>query len=84
MRAALAIAACVVLLLAAAAPHVHHGTYGSHACAACVVQGAGRAASETPDVEPRPVVQDAPREPAAAPVTGVALGSIPGQSPPLA
>jgi hypothetical protein len=83
VRVALAIAALVLVLTAAVAPHVHEGPLGDHACLACVAAGAEEATGQTPDVAPRPlepvdVVQVQP----AAPVFGVPLGAIPGQSPP--
>ncbi|GEJ59265.1 hypothetical protein [Anaeromyxobacter diazotrophicus] len=83
MRAALAIATIVLVLTAAVAPHVHEGPLGTHACLACVAAGGEEATGHTPDVAPRPL------EPAAvvvvlpaAPVFGLPLGAIPGQSPP--
>lgn len=83
MRVVLAIAAIVLVLTAAVAPHVHEGRLGSHACLACVAAGGEEAAPQTPDVAPRPlpaadVVLAAP----AAPVTGKPLGAVSGQSPP--
>lgn len=83
MRAALAIAAVVLLLVAAIAPHAHEGPLGTHACFACAAVGAEQASRQTPEVAPRPLQPVALAQvPPAAPVAGVPLGAIPGQSPP--
>lgn len=83
VRVVLAIAAIVLVLTAAVAPHVHEGRLGSHACLACVAAGGEEAASQTPDVAPRPLVSgEVPHFQPDAPVFGLPLGAIPGQSPP--
>jgi hypothetical protein len=86
MRSALVAAGLALLLvLTAAAPHVHTGPHGEHDCAVCLVRTADAARSETPDVAPPAlVVVSAPLAPGLAPVTGAPLGAIPGQSPPAA
>lgn len=88
MRLLHAIAA-VTLLLAlvagAVAPHHHDARGGHDACVACTVGGALEARDATPVLSPpaaRPVA--ARTFLAADPVTGAPLGSVPGQSPPLA
>jgi hypothetical protein len=86
LRAALAIGAALVDALAAAAPHVHHaGAWGSHACQACVVRAGEAAASATPDAAPAAATAELlPAAPGLPPVSGLPLGAVPGQSPPLA
>ena len=85
MRLVFAIATAVLVLLAAVAPHAHHGQLGEHACAACLAASAEEASCETPDVAPRPQVVVTLAETAPeSPVTGAPLGAIPGQSPPAA
>ncbi len=84
MRAVLAIAAVLLVLVAVVAPHHHGGAYGDHACAACVFQGGESAHSETPDVSPSPVVAGAPAALVAQVAPGAPLGAVPGQSPPRA
>ncbi|MFL5272010.1 MAG: hypothetical protein ACJ79E_08090 [Anaeromyxobacteraceae bacterium] len=85
MRAAVALGLIFLDLLGAVTPHDHGGSFGAHACAACVAAGAEEARAATPDVAPRRVVSvaldvAAPRSrPAGAP-----LGAVPGQSPPVA
>ena len=83
VRAALAIAAVLLLLTSAVAPHVHEGPLGAHACLACAAAGGEEAAPQTPDVAPRalPAAAALPAAPA-APVTGKPLGAVSGQSPP--
>jgi hypothetical protein len=86
MRALLAAALALSLLLAAAAPHVHLGVHGAEECAACLVRGGSDVARcQTPDVAPR-VAQgvEVVLAPRLAPVSGAPLGAVPGQSPPAA
>jgi hypothetical protein len=83
MRAALAAALALLVLLGAGAPHVHAGPRGEHDCVACSARGAEEARSETPDLAPVAHPSGpAPHRPGLAPVTGAPLGAIPGQSPP--
>ncbi len=85
MRAALAIATVLLLVLAAAAPHAHGGPLGSHGCVACVAAGAEEATAPVPEAAPLPEQPGrvvAPRTVAA--VSGAPLGAVPGQSPPIA
>lgn len=83
VRVALALAAVALLLLGAAAPHVHAGVLGTHGCVACVTAGGEESSCQTPDAAPRAVhAVDVARAAPRPPVTGVALGAIPGQSPP--
>jgi hypothetical protein len=85
MRAALAAALALLVLLGALAPHVHAGPRGDHDCVVCTVRGAEEARSETPDVAPVARAEGlAPHRPGLAPVTGAPLGAVPGQSPPAA
>ncbi|MGB8932753.1 MAG: hypothetical protein WCC48_16025 [Anaeromyxobacteraceae bacterium] len=87
MRAVLATALSILLVVAAIAPHVHVGTGGADECAACVASGRGAepAKSQTPDVAPLAVtVAEAILRPSLAPVLGAPLGAVPGQSPPRA
>jgi len=85
VRALLAAAAALLVLLTAVAPHAHESALGRHACVACVAAGGEEAVCTSPDVTPRrlavaTVTQSAPEPP----VTGAPLGAIPGQSPPAA
>ncbi len=83
MRKVLALAAVSLLLLGAAAPHVHAGTLGEHGCVACVTATGEQAERATSDVAPLPVwTAELPSPTELPPVTGVAIGAIPGQSPP--
>ena len=85
MRAAIATALALLVLLGAAAPHVHAGARGDHDCVVCTVRGAQEARSETPDLAPVAHAEGLPpQRPGLAPVTGAPLGAIPGQSPPVA
>lgn len=85
VRAALAVATVLLLLLGAAAPHVHTGVLGAHACLACAAAAGEEAVQQVPDLAPRPLPPtDVGGDLPAPPVTGVALGAIPGQSPPVA
>jgi hypothetical protein len=83
MRALLAVALALSILLGVAAPHVHLGGHGTESCAVCVLRNADVPHGEAPDVAPRVhavvAVVGAPTPP---PVTGAPLGAIPGQSPP--
>ncbi|HSN93090.1 MAG TPA: hypothetical protein VLS93_17800 [Anaeromyxobacteraceae bacterium] len=83
MRAALAAALALLVLLGAAAPHVHAGPRGDHDCLACTARGAEEARAQAPDLRPAARPEGpAPRRPGLAPVTGAPLGAVPGQSPP--
>jgi hypothetical protein len=85
MRAVIAAALSLFLVLAALAPHVHVGPHGAEQCAVCVARGGDVAASQTPDVAPAAVpAGEAMLDPGLAPVSGAPLGAIPGQSPPRA
>ncbi|MFY3744891.1 hypothetical protein ACOQFB_13355 [Anaeromyxobacter sp. Red801] len=84
MRALLAAGLALFLVFAAGGHHVHApGPHGADHCAVCAVRSADVAHDETPDVAPRPVLEDVV-EPARglAPVLGAPLGAVPGQSPP--
>jgi hypothetical protein len=81
----MAIAAAVLVLVTAVAPHVHDGALGRHACAACVTAGGAVASSETPEVEPlatRP--ERLVLRPTSAVAPGFPVGAVRGQSPPQA
>jgi hypothetical protein len=83
VRSVLAVAAALLVLLTAMAPHAHGSTLGTHACVACVVASGEQAACETPDVAPRAVAAAAlPDLLPAQPDTGFPVGAVPGQSPP--
>ncbi len=86
MRHAVAIALAVLVVLAAAAPHVHASdAIGNHACAACLASQAERAECATPDVAPQPLPpEELALAPGLAPISGAPLGAVPGQSPPAA
>jgi hypothetical protein len=86
MRAVIAAALSLFLVLLAIAPHVHHeGPHGTEECAVCVSRGADVPRAQTPDVEPVALpAGDAPLAPGLAPVAGAPLGAVPGQSPPRA
>lgn len=84
IRALLAASLALFLVFAAGGHHVHAaGPHGADHCAVCAVRSADVAHHETPDVAPRPVLEDVV-EPARglAPALGAPLGAIPGQSPP--
>jgi hypothetical protein len=85
VRAAIAIGLIVLALVGAAAPHEHGGSFGAHACAACLARGAEEARAATPDVAPRRLLAVAlsVAAPASRPA-GAPLGAVPGQSPPVA
>ncbi|HET9597122.1 MAG TPA: hypothetical protein VFP65_16155 [Anaeromyxobacteraceae bacterium] len=85
MRALVAIAAAVLVLLVGAAPHAHEGQFGTHACVACAAASGDAARSATPDVSPGANPCGAV-SPAPAPVVAVGFprGAVPGQSPPRA
>ena len=83
VRAVLAILACLLVAASAAAPHHHDSRLGDHGCAACVSSGAEVARDETPSVEAREGMPEAPHPaPGLAPVAGAPMGAVPGQSPP--
>jgi hypothetical protein len=85
MRALVAAALALGLVIVAAVPHCHPAGHARADCTACVARHGDVAQSETPDLAPQ--VQHVDRvfaEPGAAPVTGAPLGAIPGQSPPAA
>lgn len=91
MRALFASLLSAVLLLSAAATHVHvradaqDGPHGADKCAVCVLRSADVSQDATPDVTPHAVVLGAaPLAPGLPPVSGAPLGAIPGQSPPRA
>lgn len=85
VRALLATAAILLVLVTGVAPHTHEGKLGRHACIACVTAGGEEAASAAPDVAPRQLLPSAvPQAAPATPVTGAPLGAVPGQSPPTA
>jgi hypothetical protein len=83
MRAFVAAGLALVLLVAAAGPHVHTAAHGDESCAVCVARHADVPRAESPDLTPVPIVEAAPQlAPRRAPVTGAPLGAVPGQSPP--
>jgi hypothetical protein len=84
VRALLAAAAILLVLLTAVAPHAHEGTLGRHACVACTAAAGEEAGRATIDVAPKPVVAAVTQPAPEPPVTGAPLGAIPGQSPPAA
>jgi hypothetical protein len=85
VRALLAIAAAVLVLLVGAAPHAHDGQLGTHACVACCVAGGEAARSASPDVSPSAhPCGAAPVVPAPVVAAGFPRGAVPGQSPPRA
>lgn len=85
MRALLALALALHLVLSAFGPHVHTGAHGVEDCAVCVVRGAEAASSATPDLTPSAApVGAVALAPGLPPVTGAPLGAVPGQSPPRA
>ena len=84
MRALAAAGLALVLLVAAAGPHVHTAAHGTESCAVCVARHADVPSTPTPDVAPIAVVTDAPElAPTWPPVPGAPLGAVPGQSPPV-
>ncbi len=85
MRALVAAALAVGLLVLGAVPHVHPAGHSGDECALCVVRHGDVAHTETPDLTPGVLhVEAVVAEPDHAPVTGAPLGAIPGQSPPAA
>lgn len=85
MRAVLATALSLFLVLSALGPHVHLGAHGVEECAVCVARGAAPVSSSTPDVAPVAVPAGlAVLAPGLPPVDGAPLGAVPGQSPPRA
>lgn len=83
MRALVAAALALGLVLGTAWPHVHPAGQGGGECTTCVARHGDVARCATPDVAPS--VQHAEMlvpEPGLAPVTGAPLGAVPGQSPP--
>lgn len=83
MRALVAAILAAVLVLAAAAPHVHADPAGAESCAVCVLRHTAPPPSEAPDVTPVVrAVGSAVGAPGLPPVFGAPLGAIPGQSPP--
>jgi hypothetical protein len=85
MRAVVAAILALVLLVAAAAPHVHahdRGAAGDE-CALCTLRHAAPPRAELPDLTPALTVEGDPASHAAlSPVGGAPLGAVPGQSPP--
>jgi hypothetical protein len=85
MRALVAAALALGLVLTAAVPHAHPVGHGGGECTVCVARHGDVARSETPDVAPQGLhAEPLPLSPGLAPVTGAPLGAIPGQSPPAA
>ncbi len=87
MRALVAAALAIGLLVLGAVPHVHPAGHarGDGECALCMARSGDVAHSETPDLAPGVLhVEEVVAEPDHAPVTGAPLGAIPGQSPPAA
>jgi hypothetical protein len=83
VRALVAIAAAVLVLVAGAAPHAHDGQFGRHACVACAAAGGEAARSASPDVSPGAYPCGAvPPAPAPVVAAGFPRGAVPGQSPP--
>jgi hypothetical protein len=86
MRTLLAAVLALVLVAAAAAPHVHaQTTTAGDECTLCTVRHAAPAPGPLPDVAPIVHVEgDAIGAPGLPPVCGAPLGAVPGQSPPAA
>ena len=84
MRALLAAALALFLVLAVAAPHVHAHPGGSDECATCALRHTAPARSEAPDVAPLVhAAGEAACAPGLPPVGGFPQGAVPGQSPPV-
>lgn len=83
---AIAAAVALALVLLAGAPHVHATWSGNDGCAACLVRHADLPRAVLPDLgaPARVAVGEPAPAPGMPPVSGVALGAIPGQSPPAA
>lgn len=85
MRALLAAALALALVLTAVAPHAHAGLHGADDCPACVVRGAEAPAGQIPEVaRPLAATGEVELAPVLTPPTGAPLGAVPGQSPPRA
>lgn len=85
MRALLAAALAIGLLVIGVVPHAHLTGHTGEECALCVARHGDVAQPETPDLTPGvPNVEAVVAEPVQAPVAGAPLGAIPGQSPPAA
>lgn len=86
MRSLVAALLALVLVTAAAEPHVHaDATTGGDECTLCTVRHAAPATSSQLDVAPIVhVAGDAAAAPGLPPVSGAPLGAVPGQSPPAA
>jgi hypothetical protein len=85
MRALVAAAMALSILLGVGAPHVHADAKGDESCAVCVLRHTDVPRGNAPDVAP--VVSTtaaAVGAPGLPPVAGAPLGAIPGQSPPPA
>jgi hypothetical protein len=85
MRALVAAALALSILVGVGAPHVHADGQGDESCAVCVLRHTDVPRGDAPDVAPRvhtaaPVVS----APGLPPVDGAPLGAVPGQSPPPA
>lgn len=86
MRTLLASLLALVLVAAAAVPHVHlHAATGGEECTLCTVRHAAPPVSVEPQVAPIVHVEgEVAAEPGSPPVFGAPLGAVPGQSPPAA
>lgn len=86
MRSLVATVLALVLVAAAAVPHVHaEAGSGGDECTLCTVRQATPTSSAQPDVAPLVhVAGDAAAAPGLPPVYGAPLGAVPGQSPPAA
>jgi hypothetical protein len=85
MRALVAAALALSILVGVGAPHVHPGWHGDESCAVCVLRHADVPRGDAPDVAPRVhTTADVVCAPGLPPVSGAPLGAIPGQSPPPA
>jgi hypothetical protein len=88
MRTAVATVLALILIAAAAAPHVHArepAAGGSDECTLCTVRHGAPPRTTLPHVAPVVHVEcDAAAAPGLPPVCGSPLGAVPGQSPPHA
>jgi hypothetical protein len=85
MRALVAAALALSILLGVGAPHFHANGQGEASCAVCVLRHTDVPRADGPDVSPRVHTTAAVVViPGLPPVDGAPLGAVPGQSPPPA
>lgn len=87
MRTLLASLLALLLVAAAAVPHVHPraATTGGEECTLCTVRHAAPPSSVAPEIAPVVHLEgEAAQAPGLPPVCGAPLGAVPGQSPPAA